>query len=279
MRLLLSLLLLPYLLFADLVSPGSVSGSGLFKGVSSEVLPLGGGGGGSAFDADTISDLKIWQSAASEVYIDVGTTPATDGEAIYYWGTASTDSLPYIIQTTSSRRPLLDSDGMNGNPTVFFDGLTSGAVISLPSIPQPFTFIMVVEFFSPALSEYLFRSLGYEYSMYFRSSGTIRSSAGSNLTTSVGTSGATILVVTVNNTSSNVYFNGGTAVASGAIGANDIPSVTGYIGTQFDNDTASQKVEMNLSEWIIYGKLLSDSEINTVGNGLATQYGITWTDI
>jgi hypothetical protein len=107
---------------------GASSGAGGVLGIGG-VLPLGGGGvGGSVELPDPPQDgLELWFDA------QVGVTLA--GGSVFTWKDRSANERD-AAQINAGDRPTLSSNGLNGKPTLVFDG--KGDFLLLPSLPGNF---------------------------------------------------------------------------------------------------------------------------------------------
>jgi hypothetical protein len=77
-----------------------------------------------------------------------------------------------------------------------------------------------------------------------------------------------------NTTSSKIYIDGGAASATGNTGSQD------FVGSRLAASSSSASFcDVKITELIVYDKLLSNSEMDDVGNYLAERYGTTWTAV
>lgn len=75
----------------------------------------------------TIPNLALHVSADSGVFVDAGTTPATNGQTAYQWNDQSGQS-HHVSQGVSNRRPTYRATGFNGQPALqFYDNEMSSA--------------------------------------------------------------------------------------------------------------------------------------------------------
>ena len=83
-----------------------------------------------------------------------------------------------------------------------------------------------------------------------------------------------IHAIRFNTTNSDYFLDGGLPSSSGDIGSFDLSGLT--IGGIF---SGASFTELDLAEFILYDKLLSDDEVNQVGRYLGYRYSNIWTDI
>jgi hypothetical protein len=74
--------------------------------------------------ADLGADLLAWYVADQGVYVDAGTTLATDGQTVRQWNDQSGNGY-HLLQADSGLRPTFDTTGLDGQPAVLFDAGTT----------------------------------------------------------------------------------------------------------------------------------------------------------
>lgn len=84
--------------------------------------------------------LQLWLAPESGKFTDAGTTPATDGQAVYQWNDQSGNG-NHCVQTTLANRPLQKTNRLNGLSSTLFDG--SNDYLSNPYVGDPGTIIVV----------------------------------------------------------------------------------------------------------------------------------------
>lgn len=75
-----------------------------------------------AYTPNNISNLKLWFKADTAVYTDLGSTPATNGQAVEQWNDQS-GTAHNLTQTVSGARPTLVTNWKNSLPALNFDGV------------------------------------------------------------------------------------------------------------------------------------------------------------
>ena len=72
------------------------------------------------FSPSSIPNLSLWLEASAGVTTD-GTTPATNGQQVEQWDDQSGNSVN-ATQSTSANQPIFESNVLNGQPVLRFDG-------------------------------------------------------------------------------------------------------------------------------------------------------------
>ena len=84
--------------------------------------------GSSTFTADRYPNLKLWLDANDLATLDMGfdlnqTGQPVDSNKVGYWGDKSgTGHHAKVYQSNNNYKPIYKATGMNGKPTVQFDG-------------------------------------------------------------------------------------------------------------------------------------------------------------
>lgn len=90
------------------------SQSGIGEGTPAVVNPFA--------DPDTVTGLVLRLRASDEVYKDAGITLSEDGDIVGQW-IDITANVKEFSQTTTAKKPILQTDEINGKPIVRFDGV------------------------------------------------------------------------------------------------------------------------------------------------------------
>ena len=186
-----------------------------------------------------------------------------------------------ISQGTASDQPLfVASDAsFNNKPVVRFDGageFMDTAAFSSP-LSQPNTIFLVAKV-QTILSGFRYFFDGLNISsrhILFTASGGVREIeifAGSSLLGPATNTNTNIYGIQLNTTSSKLLIAGGAPVVSGDAGAQTLTGLT--LGDIYSHVGAGH--DMSVAEFILYNKLLTDSEMNQVGYYLAIKYGALW---
>lgn len=238
----------------------NLSGFGRFR--SPLIVPSGGGG----FNPTSISNILSWHAARLESYSNNDLIPI-----FHDWsgnGNTATQSNP------SAQATFLTSI-VNGLPAFGFIINTNAAYGTLLTLNNPFSIILVETGYSDS---------GQNQRTVTAISNNALMSFGRTTQNQIYNNGA-------------VYGNGSAPILGPGIGVLTVGSVSRFVfagvdittGTTFTGDWGqlsygalnpySEIAYTNLLECVIYGKVLSDSEMNYLGNGFSALYGYSWTDI
>ena len=97
--------------------------------------------------------------------------------------------------------------------------------------------------------------------------------AGAELRPASSDTNARLHAIQYNGVNSKHYINGG-LIASGNAGTDPLGRLT--LGSRF---SIADQLDGFIGEVLIYERLLANTEINRVGNYLASKWGMTWTNI
>lgn len=216
-------------------------------------------------DPDSVSDLVAWYDAA------VGIT--LNGADVSAWAvTAGTAS--DLAQATAAKQPFYDTTG--ATPKLTFDGTDDALVVTFgASISQPYTLFIVMQE-TTVSGGAIFDAPDFTDRAFFRDNvGNYQ--IGSTSNRFGGTPDTALKVALIEyNTSSSLFFDGGTAVASGSTGTADLAGI--ILGGAANAGTSDNK-DVSIFEVVTYDKALTTAEQNRIGNYLANKHGTTWTDI
>lgn len=228
-----------------------------------------GGGGGSWVPSDTwgSSDLLAWFDAS-----DSGTITESGGGVLQINDKSGNGR--HFVQATSSKRPVVTANHLNGRAVLTFDGSDDSLYInSWGSVSQPFTRCMVVQLYGAYDNfDHLINSVN-------ASPNTADVFSGGQLQQEI--SGATINGVTVSNGDTFVRvseFNG----TSSAITHNGTRTAGGSGGTAgFDgvrvvglDDGGSYKPPVRIAEFFILDVIPSQADREKIEGYLAHKWGL-----
>ncbi len=187
-----------------------------------------------------------------------------------------------LLQTTASKQPLWISSDSNFNnlPSAQGDSVEwlQTAVYANSPLSSPNTAFMVFkQDATPASNKAIIDSLtvNERHLLQNFNTGAYRFFAGSGtLTGGTTDTSAHVMVLIFNGASSLVYKNGGAAIISGDPGPDDTTGLT-----IMSDKLGANGIAVRFAEFGIHDGLLTDVDINLVGNHLADKYGTTWTDI
>lgn len=226
------------------------------------------------------SDLKVWFKADDKLWQDSArTTVATaDGNPVGAWDDAS-GTLNHALQATAGKRPLYKTSILNGKPVLRFDGTDDDLKNAFVSgFTQPSTFLFVGS--ATNTGWYLFDGAsGSRHAFGHNLLGNAANCdlyAGTGISiTQAATMGATIWLGLFNTTSSRLRRGSDGVEVTGNAGSNSMGGIT--IGNHFGEIVGP--LQGDVAEIVGYNALLTDSQIDQVGNYLATKYALTWTNI
>ena len=185
-----------------------------------------------------------------------------------------------VTQATASKQPLYNSSDSNFNnqPSFTFDGSSeylSRATLASGAASQPNTVISVYKLANTTGFHAMHDGVGSGNRHNAESDGTNLSlNAGSGAYADSVDTSAHIQLVEYNNTSSKVWIDG-VAGSTVSIGTNALNGLA--IGVNLNLNGAYFAGEIAYT--LIYAGLLSTANKNSVGNGLATKLGLSWSDI
>jgi len=227
--------------------------------------------GAAAFSPTDISDLICWFDAGAGITLNSGNVSDWEDQS----GNAND-----LAQSTATDQPLYTATNadLNNMPSVDFDGVTEfmeTAGFAGGDLSQPNTLFFAGKRNDSTASRYVYDGLtSSKRHAFYTLSNNATHFAGVNLSGSTYGTGAHVFGSQWNSGSSKIFKDGGTADASGDNGSFALAGLT--VGAKFDH---TSELDFDLAELILYDKLLSDTEMNDVGNYLADKYGTTWTDI
>jgi hypothetical protein len=221
-----------------------------------------------AFDPTSIAGCQLWVDAA-----DASTFTYSSGTVVSQWNDKSGNAM-HVSQGTVSLQPSR-SGTVNGLSSVVFDGTDDFLSTTDPgsAVAQPQTvFAVVVPSLLTGSRTILagvagtVATLSTDGSTAIIYAGTANSGGGS-----LSTSTTYVIQATLNTTSSAVRVNGGTNLYS----VN--PGSLGYRGYRLGRySTFTDYWNGSMCEIVVYDSALSLANINTVGQYLATKWGVTW---
>lgn len=228
------------------------------------------------FDPSTVTGLTVWYKADGTLWQNSArSTPATaDGDPVGAWDDASAGA-NHATQATAGSRPVLKTNQLNGRPSIRFDGVDDRLVKASVLAAQPVTILAVVKnpAFAGASENFIGSAAG--ASAFTSTAGKAGVFGGSSLigATTVPTATAFIFAGYWNGASSKLYLNGGAADASGAAGA------TAFNGIVLGDYAAAGggPFSGDLFEVLGWPSALSLTDLNNVGNYLASRWALTWT--
>jgi hypothetical protein len=265
-----------------------VIGLGLSMGLSVLAAHAQTGPGGvSAVGAAT--NLKLWLRADQGVYINGGTTTATNGQSVQQWNDFSGNSAHAVNAVTTSTRPTYAvGTGGNGFPALNFSSAaaqTITAAINIqPAVIPNLTIVAVSKTTSTAFVNAKLwghdaptQSSGFMRSVGFDSRGTTSFAyfTGGGVANFGTVSANTNFISTSNYTTStfNGYLNGNQTVTNGPVS-----NTGGLTALSIGSITPTSEFwDGTVSEFIAYNKSLALSERKIVEAYLAAKYSIAIT--
>jgi hypothetical protein len=240
----------------------------------------------SAFSPLSISGLVGWWdfSDATKLYTDAGTTLVSADADLIYQANDKSASAYHVSQATSGKRPAYKVNIRNGKSVGRFAGGTNDAAngdnltSGVASVAQPITrFFVGFTSDTASLSRFAVSDGATNVAgplIGVSGAGDQGMGAGSNRLSTVGSdTNWHVWAMLFNTTSSTYRIDGGAdtlanhlTIGTGAITVYNIGSYT----AQFYHWSG------DIGEIIDYAAALSLTDINTIGNYLATKWGTTW---
>ena len=187
-----------------------------------------------------------------------------------------------LSQPTASEQPLfIASDpSFNNKPVVSFDGVNENMFTSAFSaeLAQPNTIFFVCKFNALGPIDLAFDGLSSTKRNAFQLAGSAGNPwalyAGDEILGQNSDTNVHVFGCQYNTTSSKIFAGGGSPNGLGNVGSQNMDGLV--MATYYDRIGLFSN--MNIAELIIYDKLLSDSEMDQVGQYLAIKYGMTWVE-
>ena len=245
-----------------------------FEPVFSKVFEpvFGPASAGPSFNPLNITQNISWWDAGQNVSTVIGD--------VDQWNDQSANA-NHVTQTTVTRRPLYDTT-TDTTPFINFDGVDdflevatfAGGVKS-----QPITMAFVAQ--EPILAAgvtWLFDSNNIDDIGFLSIAGAelwqIFGGSGNTLNTGRDTNKNIYICVFNTAGTSSFYVNGGAVKDSGALGTDTL------VGIHFaSRANTGNNSNVNYYDFTAYDKLLSNAEINQLGNYFGNKHTVTWTDI
>lgn len=217
----------------------------------------------------TLAGLKVWYCADEETHQDAGkTTPADqDGDPVGGWGDLSGNGCD-ATQATDANRPTLHLNALNGHATVDGDSVDDFMQATVAEIAQPFTVAMVCHRPSQNADRYFSDASGIP--RVERSANYLRMTAGTNYNCLV-----------VDDDDYHIF----SLVFSGAssFGRKDgVQGGDGDANTQsledlflFSHRGIANWGDLDLAEFLIYGRDISGNDMTALESYLSDKYGIS----
>lgn len=229
-----------------------------------------GSGTGTAFDPGSIANLAHYWVADNAA--------GPDGSAVSSVPNSVAGG-PVLAQATTARQPIVKIGVANGHRVIRFtpgaDASTDdGLDATITSLAQPVTWFVVhnINTRTADAEQQVFQS-GHELS-YLGSPSVPQVYAGTSLAAFTGATPQTLGVTVLQITGGNVTFrrNGGagSTIAAGT-------AATGTALTVGRHTTNGRGLSGDIASLGLYSRALTLAEVNTLGAGLASTFGFTWT--
>lgn len=246
-----------------------------------------------AFNINAIGGKALWLKADASIYVDNGFNPPTNGQTVQQWNDLS-GLENHASQGDATKRPTYNASGLNGLPTVSFNGTTDFLQCLNPAnfnINQPTLFVVgrwnSIEGAFCGKADYNqsgnnFRKL----QLWAHSSSDIRWYAGTNAMSTAETAATTtnwniygVLAQLNNLTVINV--NGVDATKTGTIDNTTLNSAAFVVGAggPSNSNLGADFVQADIAKVILFNRILTDWQKRGVIDYLANKWGITVTNI
>jgi hypothetical protein len=247
--------------------------------VTSALLRAAGAVTGTGFSPLSIAGLKLWFEADQVLWQDSArsTLAVADGDPVGAWDDASV-SAKHATQATSTKRGTLKTNIFGTRPAVRFDGVDDFLKTASMTLNAPCTeFHVGIQRTDPAGSVGVVEGTVVgppEWANYWDgATNKLSAYAGTVLLGSVlpaiGTAYINVVTFTAG-VGSKVRLNGGAGV-TGNIGATNPSGAT--LGA---HPSGTNCANVDLAAVLFYDTILSNVDLDRVGNYLAAKYGTTW---
>jgi len=240
-------------------------------GKSGKIQGLAGG-----FTPPDIGNIILWLDAAEGIGFGTGSNVAS-------WADQSSNGND-VAQGTGANQPLLVTPGGGVLPLIRFDGVTEfmdrGAYIN-GILTQPICFFFVAKLNVVGAGDFLFDSFdngvpNNRIAILNDSLGNWGLFAMTVVPFEAQDTAKHVFVAVFDFAASRFYIDGGASVPSfGDPGTNNMDGIT--IAVDFLN--IANFVDADVMEITLFDKLLTNAEINRVGQFLADKHSLTWSDI
>lgn len=226
---------------------------------------------GGGFVPSDVAGLLAWFQA------DNAGSITSSGGAVSQWNDLSGGG-NHLAQATGANQPTTGTRTINGRNVIDFDGTNDYMAVTMTSDATPYTIIFVGRLDTTASQQNIIDGSGSsnravllcsnsaKYGMY---GAALRSS-----TVTPSTTNAEIVIGIFNGSSSVMYVDGGASVASGDPFEGAYVGLT--VGSRYDGAVNFNGI---IGEVLIYNSALSSTDLNSIGDYLATRWGMTWTAV
>jgi hypothetical protein len=230
------------------------------------------------FDPNTITGLQVWFKSDGTKWKDAArTVPAVaDGDAVAVWDDSSPNAR-HASNATGTQQPTLKLNQLNGKSSVLFNAAAFQKLNTVAGFlnAQPITVFLVMRPTANAANYSWIgcpagsAALGINGGKLLMYAGASNNKSAGNV--SIGS--PHILVWNLNGVTSKAYIEGGVPDPGAGDGATALNGMTiGAYASASSADTAPG----DIFEVLAYNKTLSLAELDSIGNYLATKYGIAW---
>lgn len=230
------------------------------------------------FTPASIANLRVYLAADVGVYTDAARTTAAlvDGDVVGGWADQSGQNNHASQSTTAAKLTLkLAANGINGRAVLLSDGVDDWMATAAfaAALAQPVTIFTLATLPSAGQKMWIDGITAGDRLVQFQENPRAwQMYAGTVVAGTVSDASPHVVVGLYNGASSKLWVDGGTAVLSGNVGANQLTGL--MIGAQYNFATPFGG---KLGEVEVYAAGLTLAEINQMGPYLATRWGTTWT--
>lgn len=238
------------------------------------MLPLLHAGPSSAgFDPLSISGLKGWFIATTELLQTVAGSPATaDGDRVGEWGDQSGGNND-LFQATAGKRGTLKLNIQNGLPVVRFDGIDdhlASSAVDPPGLSQPTTLFAVAKTTTTATAQKLFDGETDRQVMGYTATAQFEFYAGTGGMR--GTADTSFHVLCYRYNAGSGFFRLDGTQQGATFNAGDNMALDRFI-VGIAADVTSQPFSGDVGEILVYDAALSAAQIQQVEGYLRSKWG------
>jgi len=236
------------------------------------------------------SGLAVWLDAQDVDGDGIASNNPANGTAVGTWvDKASLQGTQSAVQTTGTSQPLYYSDVLNGQAAIRFDG---SDYLAAPDVALgPFTYFTVFKATTQSSmiyerstnadvtgnGEFLYTDINMSFE-------TMRDAvkSGKNVSSSWGATSPNQFLLVENSfngtNASNLLFVGGAQVGVDVVAQDPglgVITDTLYVGQRAGTAGEGWGLNGDLAEMLVFNRVLTDAERNTVGSYLTEKYGLT----